>query len=159
AALRLEVVDDLKLGETIKKARFRQDVVIGRDLVSLRWIRGAMGLVRNLEKNLFAFLQFRFSLVIAACVAVLFLNVLPFLGMFIAPGWSRLPFAVAVALIAARYYQSAEAMGVPTITFLLNPISAILTAVAILGSAFAALKDGGITWRGTKYSLEELRKK
>jgi glycosyltransferase involved in cell wall biosynthesis len=159
AALRLEVVDDLKLGETIKKARFRQDVVIGRDLVSLRWIKGAMGLVRNLEKNLFAFLQFRFSLVITACVAVLFLNVWPFVGVLIAPGWSRLPFAVAVALIAARYYQGADAMGVPAITFLLNPISAILTGIAILGSAFAAIRDGGVTWRGTKYSLQELRNK
>ncbi len=159
AALRLEIVDDLKLGEAIKKARFRQDVVIGRDLVSLRWIHGAMGLVRNLEKNLFAFLQFRFSLVIAACLAVLFLNVWPFMGVFIAPGWSRLPFAVAVALIAARYCQSSEAMGVPAITFLLNPISAVLTAVAIVGSAFAAIRDRGVTWRGTKYSLEELRKK
>jgi len=159
AALRLEVVDDLKLGETIKKARFRPDVVIGRDLVSLRWIRGAMGLVRNLEKNLFAFLKFRFSLVIAACVAVLFLNVWPFLAVFVAPGWSRLPFAFAVAMIAVRYYQSAEAIGVPAITFLLNPLSAILTAFAILGSAFAAIRDGGITWRGTKYSLEDLRRK
>lgn len=159
AALRLEVVDDLKLGQTIKQARFHPDVVIGRDLVRLRWIKGAMGLVRNLEKNLFAFLQFRFSLVIAACVAVLFLNVWPFLGAIIASGWSRLPFAFAVAMIAARYYQSSEAMGVPTVTFLLNPISAILTAVAILGSAFAAIRDGGVTWRGTKYSLEDLRKK
>jgi hypothetical protein len=159
AALRLEVVDDLKLGQTLKKARFRQDVVIGRNLVSLRWIKGAMGMVRNLEKNLFAFLQFRFSLVFAACLAILFLNLWPFLGAFIAPGWSRLPFAVAVVMIAARYYQSADAMGVPTITFLLNPISAILTGVAILGSAFAAIRDGGVTWRGTKYSLEDLRKK
>jgi cellulose synthase/poly-beta-1,6-N-acetylglucosamine synthase-like glycosyltransferase len=159
AALRLEVVDDLKLGESIKKARFCQDVVIGRDLVSLRWIKGAMGLVRNLEKNLFAFLQFRLSLVIAACVAVLFLNLWPFLGVFIAPGWSRLPFAVAVALIAARYYQSADAIGVPAITFLLNPVSAVLTAFAIVGSAFAAIRDGGVTWRGTKYPLQELRKK
>jgi hypothetical protein len=118
-----------------------------------------MGLVRNLEKNLFAFLQFRFSLVIAACFAVLFLNVWPFVGVFIAPGWSRLPFALAVALIAARYYQSSEAMGVPSITFLLNPIGAILTAIAIVGSAFAAIRDGGVTWRGTRYSLNELRKK
>ena len=159
AALRLEVVDDLELGAAIKKARFRQDVVVGRDLVSLRWIKGAMGLVRNLEKNLFAFLKFRFSLVVAACVLVLFLNVWPFLGMMIAPGWSRAPFAFAVGMIAARYYQGSETMGVPAITFLLNPISAILTAIAILGSAFAAIRDGGVTWRGTKYSLDDLREK
>lgn len=159
AALRLEVVDDLKLGEIIKKARFRQDVVVGRDLVSLRWIKGAMGLVRNLEKNLFAFLQFRLSLVIVACLAVIFLNVWPFLGVLVAPGWARVPFLVAVAMIAGRYYQGADTMGVPTITFLLNPISAILTGVAIVGSAFAAIRDDGVTWRGTKYSLKELRKK
>jgi len=159
AALRLEIVDDLKLGETVKKARFRQDVVVGRDLVSLRWIQGAMGLVRNLEKNLFAFLQFRFSLVVAACLLLLFLNVWPFLGVMIAPGWARGPFAFAVAMIAARYYQGAATMGVPAITFLANPISAILTGVAIVGSAAAAIRDGGVTWRGTKYSLEELRKK
>jgi hypothetical protein len=159
AALRLEVVDDLKLGAAIKTARFRQDVVVGRDLVSLRWIQGAMGLVHNLEKNLFAFLKFRFSLVVAACVLVLFLNVWPFVGMIVAPGWSRVPFAFAVAMIAARYYQGSRTMGVPTITFLLNPVSAILTAVAIVGSAFAAIRDGAITWRGTKYPLDELRRK
>jgi glycosyltransferase involved in cell wall biosynthesis len=159
AALRLEIVDDLKLGEMIKKARFRQDVVIGRDLVSLRWIRGAMGLVRNLEKNLFAFLRFRLSLVIAACILLLFLNVWPFVGTIIAPGWARAPFAFAVAMIAARYYQGSATIGVPTITFLLNPISAILTGFAILGSAFAAIRNGGVTWRGTKYPLDELRKK
>jgi hypothetical protein len=28
-----------------------------------------------------------------------------------------------------------------------------------LQSAFLALRDGAITWRGTKYSLTELRKK
>ena len=50
------MVDDLKLGESIKKAGLRQDVVFGRDLVSLRWAVGALGVVANLEKNLFAFL-------------------------------------------------------------------------------------------------------
>ncbi|MGE5325177.1 MAG: glycosyltransferase [Actinomycetota bacterium] len=158
-ALRLEVIDDLKLGEAIKKARFRQDVVFGRELVSLRWFEGAMGLVRNLEKNLFAFLQFRLSMVMAACVLLLFLNVWPFVGVILAPGWCKAVFAFAVAMIAVRYYQGSSFTGVPTLVFLLNPISAILTGVAIVRSAFSVMRDGGITWRGTKYPLVELRKK
>jgi hypothetical protein len=80
--LRLEVVDDLKLGEAIKKAGLRQDVVFGRDLVSLRWGVGAAGIIRNLEKNLFAFLQFRLSLVLAVCAMVFFLCVWPFAGLW-----------------------------------------------------------------------------
>ena len=158
-ALRLEVVDDLKLGETIKKAGLRQDVVFGRDLVSLRWAVGAAGVVANLEKNLFAFLQFRISLVLAVCALTFFLCVCPFLGIFLAPGWAKAAFAAAVALIALVYTLSGRFMGTSPLLFLTCPIAALIFEFAALQSAFLALRDGAITWRGTKYSLAELRKK
>jgi glycosyltransferase involved in cell wall biosynthesis len=158
-ALRLEVVDDLKFGEAVKKARLRQDVVFGRGLVTLRWIEGAWGVVRILEKNLFAFLKFRASLAVVACMLLMFVNVWPFAGMVLARGWSRLPFLLAVAMIGIRYYQSEPVTGAPTVVFLATPISAVLTAIAIVGSAYKAIRNGGITWRGTRYPLEELRRK
>lgn len=158
-ALRLEVIDDLKLGEFVKKLRFRQDVVYGRDLVGLRWFEGALGMVRNLEKNMFALLRFRLGLAFAACLAALFLNVRPFLGVIFAPGWARVPFGFAVLMVALRYFQGIPLTGVPAFLFFLHPISGTLTAVAILRSAFAGVRDSAITWRGTKYPLAELRRK
>ncbi|HZE25209.1 MAG TPA: glycosyltransferase [Blattabacteriaceae bacterium] len=158
-ALRLEVVDDLKLGETIKKAGLRQDVVFGRDLVSLRWAVGAAGVVANLEKNLFAFLQFRISLVLAVCALTFFLCVCPFLGIFLAPGWTKAAFAAAVVLIALVYTLSGRLMGTSPLLFLTCPMAALVFEFAALQSAFLALRDGAITWRGTKYSLAELKKK
>jgi glycosyltransferase involved in cell wall biosynthesis len=158
-ALRLEVVDDLKLGESIKKAGLRQDVVFGRELVSLRWAVGTAGVVANLEKNLFAFLKFRISLVLAVCALTFFLCVFPFLGVFLAPGWTKTAFAAAVAMIALVYALSGRRMGTPALLFLTCPIAALVFEFAILQSAFLALRDGGITWRGTRYPLEELRKK
>ena len=157
--LRLEVVDDIKLGETIKKAGLRQDVVFGPDLVSLRWAVGAAGVVANLEKNLFAFLQFRVSLVLGVCAVTFFLCVCPFLGLLLAPGWARTPFAVAVAMIALAYTLTGRYMASSPWMFLTCPIAALVFAFATLQSAFLAVRDGAITWRGTKYSLEELRKK
>jgi len=157
--LRLEVVDDLKLGESIKKAGLRQDVVFGRELVSLRWAVGAAGVVANLEKNLFAFLQFRISLVLAVCAFTFFLCVCPFLGIFLAPGWAKTTFAAAVALIALVYALSGRLMGTSALLFLTCPIAALVFEFATLQSAFLALRDGAITWRGTKYSLAELKKK
>jgi hypothetical protein len=157
--LRLEVVDDIKLGETVKKAGLRQDVVFGPDLVSLRWAVGAAGVVANLEKNLFAFLQFRISLALAVCAFTLFLCVCPFLGLFVAPGWARAGFAAAVAMIALAYTLTGRYMASSPMLFLTCPIAAIVFAFATLQSAFLALRDGAITWRGTKYPLEELRKK
>jgi glycosyltransferase involved in cell wall biosynthesis len=157
--LRLEVVDDIKLGETIKKAGLRQDVVFGPELVSLRWAVGAAGVVANLEKNLFAFLQFRISLVLAVCAITFSLCVIPFVGLFLAPGWSRAGFGIAVALIALAYTFAGRYMASSPLLFLTCPITAIVFAFATLQSAFVAVRDGAITWRGTKYPLAELKKK
>ena len=158
-ALRLEVVDDIKLGEAIKKAGLRQDVVFGHELVSLRWAVGAAGVVANLEKNLFAFLRFRVSLALVVCALTFFLCVCPFLGLLLAPGWARAPFAVAIAMIALVYTLTGRYMASSPWMFLTCPIAALIFAFATLQSAFIAVRDGAITWRGTRYPLEELRKK
>jgi glycosyltransferase involved in cell wall biosynthesis len=158
-SLRLEVVDDIKLGESIKKAGLRQDVVFGRELVRLRWAVGAAGVVANLEKNLFAFLRFRISLVLAVCAVTFFLCVCPFLGVFLAPGWAKASFAAAVAMIALAYTLSGRYMGNSALLFLTCPIAALVFNFAALQSAFLALRDGAITWRGTKYPLAKLKKK
>jgi hypothetical protein len=155
--LRLEVVDDIKLGEAIKKAGLRQDVVFGPELVSLRWAVGAAGVVANLEKNLFAFLQFRIPLVLAVCAVTFFLCVCPFAGLVLAPGWARIPFLAAIGMIAGAYALAGRYMSNSVWLFLTCPIAAIVFAFATLQSAFIALRDGGITWRGTMYPLDELK--
>lgn len=143
----------------IKKTGLRQDVVFGPELVSLRWAVGAAGVVANLEKNLFAVFKFRVSLVLCACALTFFLCVWPFLGLFLAPGWAKAVFAVAVAMIAQAYTLSGRYMGSSPWLFPTCPIAAIILAFAALQSAFLALRDGAVTWRGTKYSLAELKKK
>ena len=157
--LRLEVVDDIKLGETIKKSGLRQDVTFGPGLVTLRWAVGAAGVVANLEKNLFAFLRFRILLVLLVCATTSFLCIGPFAGLLLASGWARLPFAVTIFLIAIAYAYAGRYMASSPWLFITCPIAAVIFAYATLQSAFIALRDGAITWRGTKYSLKELKKK
>jgi glycosyltransferase involved in cell wall biosynthesis len=157
--LRLEVVDDVKLGEAIKKSGLRQDVVFGLGMVTLRWAVGAAGVVANLEKNLFAFLQFRVALVLAVCIVTSFFCIGPFAGLLFAAGWARAPFAVAVAMIAIAYSYTGRYMASSPLLFLTCPVAAVVFAYATLQSAFTALRDGAVTWRGTKYSLKELKKK
>jgi hypothetical protein len=81
------------------------------------------------------------------------------LGLFLAPGGARAGFAIAVAMIALAYTLSGRYMGNSPWLFLTCPIAAIVLAFAAVQSAFIAVRDGAITWRGTKYPLEELRKK
>jgi hypothetical protein len=156
--LRMEIVEDLKLGQTIKQAGLRQDVVYGPGLVSLRWGVGAAGIIANLEKNLFAVMRFRLALVVAACALVCFLCIMPFAGLAFAPGWARASFAVAVAIIALAYTLVGRLSSGSPWLFLTCPISAVLLVFAILRSTFKTLRDDAVTWRGTKYPLKELRK-
>jgi hypothetical protein len=155
--LRMEVVDDMKLGESIKRAGLRQDVVYGPGLVTLRWAEGAFGVVANLEKNMFAFLQFRVSLVLAVCAATFFLCVCPFAGLLLPAGWARAGFAAAVAMIAIAYALTGRYTASSPLLFLTCPFGALMFELAVLRSAYRTLRDGAVTWRVTKYPLEELK--
>ena len=47
AKLRFEVLDDVKLGKIVKENGFTQRVALGRNLISLRWAKNAMDVVRT----------------------------------------------------------------------------------------------------------------
>jgi len=157
-ALRMEVLDDMKLGKVVKNAGFAQRNVFGNDLISLRWARGARGVVDNLTKNFFAVLSFQWWRTLVSAFGLAFLNLMPFLGVWLAHGWERLPYAIALASMLSIYVGMSWRSGVPAYYFLLHPVSTALFIYTLLLSMFHALWNDGIIWRGTRYPLEELRK-
>jgi glycosyltransferase involved in cell wall biosynthesis len=158
AALRMEVLDDMKLGKVVKKAGFAQRNVFGGDLISIRWAKGAMGVVNNLTKNFFAVLSFQWWRTVISAFGLAFLNFGPFLGIFLAHGWARVPYAIALASLFSIYVGMSWRSAVPAYYFLLHPASAALFIYSLLRSMILTLWNDGIEWRGTKYSLTELRK-
>ncbi|MGA2391067.1 MAG: glycosyltransferase family 2 protein [Candidatus Sulfotelmatobacter sp.] len=156
--LRMEVVDDMKLGKVVKNAGFAQRNVFGGDLISIRWANGAMGVVNNLTKNFFAVLSFQWPRTILSAFGLAFLNLMPFFGIWLAHGWARLPYAIALGSMFAIYIGMSRRSGVPMYYFLLHPVSATLFIYTLLLSMAHALWNDGIIWRGTRYPLEELRK-
>jgi glycosyltransferase involved in cell wall biosynthesis len=157
-ALRMEVLDDMKLGKVVKNAGFAQRNVFGEDLISIRWARGAMGVVNNLTKNFFAVLSFQWWRTLISAFGLAFLNLMPFFGVCLAHGWARLPYAVALLSIFLIYLGMSWRSAVPPYYFFLHPISTVLFVYTLLRSMFLTLWNDGIVWRGTKYPLEELRK-
>jgi glycosyltransferase involved in cell wall biosynthesis len=157
-ALRMEVLDDMKLGKVVKNAGFRQRNVFGGDLISIRWAQGAMGVVDNLTKNFFAVLSFQWPRTLISAFGLAFLNLAPFLGVWLAHGWERLPYAVALGSMFLIYLGMSWRSGVPAYYFLLHPVSTALFIYTLLRSMFVTLWNDGIVWRGTRYPLEELRK-
>jgi glycosyltransferase involved in cell wall biosynthesis len=157
-ALRMEVLDDMKLGKVVKNAGFAQRNVFGGDLISIRWAQGARGVVDNLTKNFFAVLSFQWPRTVISALGLAFLNLMPFFGLWLAHGWERLPYAIAVISMFLIYLGMSWRSGVPAYYFLLHPVSTALFIYTLLRSMFHALWNDGIIWRGTRYPLEELRK-
>ena len=157
-ALRMEVLDDMKLGKVVKNAGFAQRNVFGGDLISIRWAHGALGIVNNLTKNFFAVLSFQWWRTLLSAVGLAFLNFGPFLGLWLAHGWARLPYGVALGSMFAIYIGMSRRSAVPAYYFLLHPVSTTLFIYTLLRSMVLTLWNDGIVWRGTKYPLEELRK-
>jgi glycosyltransferase involved in cell wall biosynthesis len=158
AALRMEVLDDMKLGKVVKNAGFAQRNVFGGDLISLRWAHGARGVIDNLTKNFFAVLSFQWWRAIVSAFGLAFLNLGPFLGAFLTHGWQRLPYAIALFCMFSIYVGMSGRSPVPAYYFLLHPVSTGLFVYILLRSMCLALWNDGIVWRGTRYPLEELRK-
>jgi len=157
-ALRMEVLDDMKLGKVVKKSGFAQRNVFGGDLISIRWAHGAFGVVNNLTKNFFAVLSFQWWRTIISAAGLAYLNYGPFLGTFLAHGYARIPYAIALGSMCLIYLGMSWRSSVPPYYIVLHPVSTTLFIYTLLRSMFLTLRDQGIVWRGTKYPLEELRK-
>lgn len=157
-ALRFEVVDDMKLGKIVKTAGYAQRNVYGADLISLRWVTGAMGMVNNLTKNSFAIMSFQWWRALLSAFALAFLNLMPFLGIWLAHGWARLPYGVALASIFGIYVGMSWESDIPAYYFVLHPVGTALFVYIMLRSMTLTLIRGGVEWRGTFYSFDELRR-
>jgi GT2 family glycosyltransferase len=156
--LALEVVDDMKLARNIKRAGFRSCVGVAQRHISVRWHAGAGNIVRGVTKNFFAAAGYRVGMVAAQSFGIFCTNILPFLALPFLHGWALAFDAMAVAAALGFHAGVAMVMRVSPWYALTDPLGATLFLYMLLRSSVVTLWKGGIVWRGTFYSLDELRR-
>ena len=156
--LAMEVIDDMKLGKIVKLAGFRSAACVGQDAVAVRWHAGIGNLVRGVEKNFFAAANYSAFAAAAQFLALLLMNVLPFLGLVFGHGWIRIFSAIAVVIALGLHAGVCVVMRVSLLYALTFPLGASIFSYMLVRSAALTLKQGGIFWRGTFYPIEELRR-
>ena len=155
--LRMEVLDDLRFGWKVKRAGYRQRVVLGPELVRIRWIDGALGVVRLIEKNGFAIYRYRVGLLLLACLSLAVSAILPFAAIA-AGGWTMVAglltcFAIGVVYKAHRRLTQVS----PWMAIFFAPAT-LIVIFSFLRSMILALVHNGVDWRGTRYALDDLRR-
>lgn len=184
SAMPMEVADDVKLGKLMKGAGARLVYRISVDGVRVRWVEGLKGFVHGLTKNMFAGLEYRWSATIGFSVLIGATHVFPAVGLFWGTKTSRLLFAGVLLAMATcaenpagapfvRAHQtgsSALEQNAPSdwwsdwktdppafVYGLSYPLAAAIWIYTLWRSAVHTQINGGIVWRGTFYSLDELR--
>ncbi|WP_286229071.1 glycosyltransferase [Neobacillus mesonae] len=152
--------DDLQLGMKLKKAGFRQKIVTALPLIEVEWYGSLKEAFVGLEKNTFAGLNYRISMVFIAIFGVFTTNVLPFIAVFSDNKIIALLSLGNIVLSGIHYFFIIKRMTIfSPAMFLVLPITALLFIYSIIRASFLTFKRGGIVWRGTTYRLSELREK
>jgi glycosyltransferase involved in cell wall biosynthesis len=156
-ALRLTVLDDVKLGLLLRRAGKRTRAFIGGDDVECHWGSTISSMVRVMEKNYFAAIDYRSGIaLLASSIGMLLLSAAvlgPFTGTVAGLAAGIAPFSFILPA-----WGFAQKLGWSWRTAVLTPFIFPVLLFAVLNSVFVTLRQGGVRWRETFYSLETLRK-
>jgi len=140
----------------LRRAGKKTRSFLGVDDVECHWGATVGGMIKVMEKNYFAAMEFQLWLVLLASVAMSLVFGILVAGLFtrtaagLAAGFSPLLLILPAGILARRLGWSWPcAVGMP----FMFPVF----LYALLNSTFVTLRQGGIRWRDTFYPLDTLR--
>lgn len=156
-AIAMRPDDDLKLGKLIKKKGFRQEFVFGLGALRVEWYASVRELIQGLMKNAFSSVDYRVWVVVVSTVMQLLTLVWPFLALFLTSGATRWLNLAAVLVLLALCWINAPLAGVRRWHGIGFPLATLLFLYILWRAMLLTLWRDGIDWRGTHYSLAELK--
>lgn len=156
--IRMHPIDDMMLGKTIKKHGYSQECLLAGDYVRVPWYDSVPAMVSGLMKNMFAVVHYRLSLIPFLLVGVTIVSVFPLWGMIFCSGYIRLFCMIALGVRTMLFYGGMKYQGLPVWYVVGSLFSPYITLYIIVRSTMTTLVRGGIEWRGTVYSLDEMKK-
>ncbi|MDQ7948363.1 MAG: glycosyltransferase family 2 protein [Pedobacter sp.] len=155
--IKLRPDDDLQLAQAFKLAGLRTDVLYGEDEIELEWYHSISDFVNGLMKNTFSAFNYQFIPAMVAAFGAFVAFALPIpLGLL---SGELKTILLACALLLVQLLLNLGRRGNSTrwwYSFSLTYGGALLSYITFKAT-FKTLKDKGIYWRGTFYSLKELR--
>ncbi|MXX53629.1 MAG: glycosyltransferase [Dehalococcoidia bacterium] len=152
--------EDAQMGKLVKRSGMRSEVVRGEALVDFEWYSTVRGLVRGMEKNFFAAMDYSIVKTVSYTTLMLWLMIVPFIlapTLAIVNGaWPAAIFAAAAAVSLANVALIACQIRHPWWSGLLAPLSALVMIYALWRSAVITIFRG-VAWGGPPVPLSELR--
>ena len=155
--IRLRPDDDIKLGKIIKTNGFRQGVAYAPEFLAVEWYASIAEVFKGLEKNAFSGTDYSIMMVVGGAASQIICSVWPFAALFLTSGvtWGLNLAIIVLSLVlytdCARFHHSNSWYAIG------YPLATTIFAVIMIRTMILNLVLGGIYWRGTFYSLKELK--
>jgi glycosyltransferase involved in cell wall biosynthesis len=156
-SIALHPIDDVMLGKVIKRHGLSQDCLLGHDFVQVKWYATVGEFIDGCMKNAFALYNYSLARVLLGVLIVFTLNILPLWAFFFTSGLTRGLFGAIIIIRMLSYVHGFSNIGVNpwySIWSLVTPYVSIYIAIK---AAVITTRNKGIIWRGTFYSLDELK--
>jgi glycosyltransferase involved in cell wall biosynthesis len=159
-ALALRPDDDLQLGIRVKQAKLKQRFLTALQHLQVEWYPDLKSAIKGLEKNVFAGLDYRLPMVGLAIFGQFFAFCFPFIAVWLFWDWKSVIYLFAVTIMMGLYLAHTQRFSreysIWEVAVL--PLTVLLFIYVFVRSVFLTLRQGGIYWRGTFYSLKELKR-
>jgi cellulose synthase/poly-beta-1,6-N-acetylglucosamine synthase-like glycosyltransferase len=153
--IKLRPDDDMQLGQIIKSVGLKQDVLGGQQYICLEWYKNLREFINGLMKNSFSVSEYKLGQAILNALMVLVCFALPIPAMLIFGSTQIRLMAVVVFMFQVLYMVAVR----PNKWWyaLMVPFASFLIVYTTLKSAFLTIRQGGIYWRDSFYSLAMLK--
>ena len=155
--IRMEVVDDLWLGKLLKQGGFRQQVLIARDDISVPWYGSVREMIVGLDKNTYAGVNYNPLLWMTMILGVGLGFLWPFVAIFFYEGPLQILFAWICGVLMVSSGWMAIRMKITPCIAVCVPFIVAIFIFTIMRAGIIFYIRGGIKWRGTLYTKEQLQ--
>ncbi len=150
-------IDDVMLGKVIKHSGFLQDCLLGHNFIQAEWYVTVREFINGLMKNTFAFYNYKMANVLFGVLVVVIINILPLLAFFFTSGITRCLFGAAVMVRILSFASGFSNTGINPWYSVWALVTSYIYIYIALKAAITTTINRGIIWRGTFYSLDELK--
>jgi hypothetical protein len=151
-------IDDIMMGKIIKQSGFRQDCCQGAGYVSVPWYKSVREMINGVMKNIFALYNYSMLWALLGLSMIFLFSILPVWGVLLTTGTTRLLFGL---IVAVRLFTSAcgfRKLGKNPLLAIWSLVTPYINMYTTAKAIVITLRNKGIIWRGTHYSLDELKR-
>jgi glycosyltransferase involved in cell wall biosynthesis len=156
--LRMRPDDDIMLGKLVKKFKFSSDFIYAPEFMQIEWYSSLREMIRAFYKNTYSgfnynFFEFFFSIILLLAVCIF-----PYINLFLTDQIGLIFNIGIILIIFFIYLLLARANRISVFYFIMYPVACTVVAFLIIRAVTLTIIKGGVDWRGTFYSINELRK-